>query len=364
MKGLCLVICVCGLILSGVGTATANSCSWQVVYQTDFASDAGWITNAPDKMYWDQQEAKYHFQLTGSGEYTFVPIAYCSVLSYKFEFDIELVCLDYASGISFGLGDPDMREGEPVQWLVNYARGDRGNGATLGYYGDSSSGYFPPPYAFLYKVNTVYHNVIVYDATAQKLMWQVTRISDGIVVADYSSPTGIGTFTGIDRICAKISPGANTSEGYIDNLVLYSSAPVENDPPIADGGDDIIASANEEVILDATNSSDPDGEIILYTWQRLPDGVVIYSGEEPTCQTRSVGRAEEVIELTVTDNYCATATDTVRIINRTTQDLQDHVAAMQSQIEELQQQIQELQALVDQIASWRPITEWLERLIE
>ena len=133
------------------------------------------------------------------------------------------------------------------------------------------------------------------------------------------------------------------------------------DPPVADAGDDLVADANEVVTLDASASYDPDGEIIQYTWKRLPDEVVIYSGKEPNCQTRALGRAEEVIQLTVTDNYWATGTDTVRIISRTTQDLQDQVAAMQSQIEELQRQIQELQALVDKMASWPPIRQWLRR---
>ena len=133
------------------------------------------------------------------------------------------------------------------------------------------------------------------------------------------------------------------------------------DPPVADAGDDVVADANEVVTLDGSASYDPDGEIIQYTWKRLPDEVVIYSGKDPNCQTRALGRAEEVIQLTVTDNYWATGTDTVRIISRTTQDLQDQVAAMQSQIEELQRQIQELQALVDKMASWPPIRQWLRR---
>ena len=149
-----------------------------------------------------------------------------------------------------------------------------------------------------------------------------------------------------------------------DEYMAAIGIPLEpTDPPIANAGDDLVADANEVVTLDASASYDPDGEIILYTWKRLPDEVVIYSGKDPNCQTMALGRVEEVIELTVTDNYWATATDTVRIINRTTHDLQDYVAAMQSQIEELQQQIQELQALVDKIASCPPIKQWLRRPI-
>jgi len=130
-------------------------------------------------------------------------------------------------------------------------------------------------------------------------------------------------------------------------------------PPIADAGDDLVADANEVVTLDASASYDTDGEIILYTWKRLPDEVVIYSGKESNCPTRALGRVEEVIELTVTDNCWVTATDTVRISCRTIQDLKDQVAAMQSQIKQLQQQNQELQDLVEKIASLPPIRRWL-----
>ena len=192
--------------------------------------------------------------------------------------------------------------------------------------------------------------------------------ADYISVFDVSTKGLVGHIDGIHHGAEDIVFTQDGQTAYVAHchateggITILGLSKVETDPPVADAGDDIIASANEEVTLDGSNSYDPDGEIIQYTWKRLPDGMVIYSGEEPTCQTRALGRAEEVIELTVTDNYLATATDTVRIVSRNTQDLQDQVAAMQSQIEELQRQIQELQALVDKIVSWPPVKQWLRR---
>ena len=63
-----------------------------------------------------------------------------------------------------------------------------------------------------------------------------------------------------------------------------------------------MASANEEVVLDGSASYDPDGEVTEYLWKRLPDNVIIYQGPEAACTTRALGRAQELIELTVTDN--------------------------------------------------------------
>jgi hypothetical protein len=57
--------------------------------------------------------------------------------------------------------------------------------------------------------------------------------------------------------------------------------------------------------------------------------VVIYSGSEPIYQTRTLGRAEEVIELSVTDNDSLIGSDTLIIINRILKDLQDRLDGMQ-----------------------------------
>lgn len=104
--------------------------------------------------------------------------------------------------------------------------------------------------------------------------------------------------------------------GAIQISVAIVESPVtENVLPVADPGEEIVAHANEEVILDASGSYDPDGTIVTYTWRRLPDDVVLYSGPDPTCTTRTLGRAEEVIELTVCDDSDGLSSETVTIVN-------------------------------------------------
>ena len=106
---------------------------------------------------------------------------------------------------------------------------------------------------------------------------------------------------------------------------LYLSA---TDNPVADAGPDIIAEANETVVLDGSASFDMDSTIVNYEWVRLPVAPIlgaIYSGADPTCETEALGRVEEVIQLTVTDEYGATGTDTMKIINKQVQDLRNDV---------------------------------------
>jgi len=143
--------------------------------------------------------------------------------------------------------------------------------------------------------------------------------SDGSVAAWGLNEYGMFDVPSIENIIAIAAGGRH-------NVALFEEP--ATGLPVADAGNNLVASANEEVTLDASNSNDPDGEIILYTWKRLPDEVLIYSGEEPTCQTRALGRAEEVIELTVTDNSWLTSSDTVVIINRLVKSLRDRLDGM------------------------------------
>lgn len=114
--------------------------------------------------------------------------------------------------------------------------------------------------------------------------------------------------------------------GFSVTLVEVS---IEAMPPIADAGENIVAHANEEVLLDASASYDPDGDIIEYTWKRLPDGQILYSGPDVVYTTRALGRVQEVIELTVTDDQQVKASCTIIIINATIDALQKTLNTVQ-----------------------------------
>ncbi|MBF0385672.1 MAG: LamG domain-containing protein [Candidatus Omnitrophica bacterium] len=114
----------------------------------------------------------------------------------------------------------------------------------------------------------------------------------------------------------RIYNNARTREEIIADMNHIGPPPV-GELPIADAGRDIVAAANTTVTLDGRRSYDPDGNIVYYSWKRMPDSVIVCSSSTiPTCSTKSLGRAEEVIELKVYDNNGNTATDTMTIINR------------------------------------------------
>ena len=100
----------------------------------------------------------------------------------------------------------------------------------------------------------------------------------------------------------------NSSMG-LDNITALGA----NQSPVAEAGlpqfvSDSDEDGSEDVTLDGSQSSDPDGQIVSYEWQE--DGQTIAMGSNPTV---SLARGVHVITLIVTDDRGASAEDTVTI---------------------------------------------------
>lgn len=111
----------------------------------------------------------------------------------------------------------------------------------------------------------------------------------------------------------------NSDNGYSahDNGVLADnlcSAPIANEAPVADAGDDQTVSGTQdapvEATLDGTGSTDPDGDVLAYEWSGPFEGGTA-SGPSPTVSFADVG--DHVVTLTVIDPFGAESTDTVII---------------------------------------------------
>ncbi len=171
---------------------------------------------------------------------------------------------------------------------------------------------------------TIEENIIIHDNSRLTIYGDDFQV-DGVSV-------GFGTFGvhegGAERhglLTGTLANGdvLNNEINIFDNAqLILTPAPEPTDPPIAHGGEDIIADANEAVVLDANASYDPDGYIIQYTWTALPENVILYSGQESALTTKALGRVEEVIKLTVTDNDGASSEDTVSIFNRRVEEIE------------------------------------------
>lgn len=204
--------------------APALATQWYTVYETDFSSDPGWVTNDPSNQYWDPAWEAYHHKMWDAGnQYAYIEVPFLAGRSYKLGFDIFVTQCDWGGNLRFGLGDGDMDTYSPVTWWVGYHNVDQGSTAYLTYSDDQggSGCHSGQPAPFV--LSEWYHNTAIYDAQSGTLSLTVTRVSDGSLVG---TPllSGVGGFAGINRLYMSsigddYAPG-RTGEGYIDNVQL------------------------------------------------------------------------------------------------------------------------------------------------
>ena len=106
--------------------------------------------------------------------------------------------------------------------------------------------------------------------------------------------------------------------GFDLSIYKYTQA---NTAPIADAGEDQGVSLNTVVTLDGSASYDPDGDTLTYAWEQLSGPTVTLTGADsaqPTFTGAEAGDYE--FQLTVTDSYPESSTDSVVITVSSTGD--------------------------------------------
>lgn len=120
--------------------------------------------------------------------------------------------------------------------------------------------------------------------------------------------------TGATNVIVMLVGRCSTATIYFDDLEFKAVTAPVNNPPVADAGVDQVLTdtdnnGSENVVLDASGSSDPDGNIVNYSW--LENSTEIASGVNPTLSL-TVGTHD--IELKVIDDDGAEATAQMQVI--------------------------------------------------
>ena len=132
--------------------------------------------------------------------------------------------------------------------------------------------------------------------------------------------TGKGTPTSTAKALQNMTgPSSTTSSEKLTNDTSLPSENVlvQNNAPVANGGDDQTVSANTEVTLDGTKSSDDDGKLVSYKWEQT-DGpkVDIKNSDEAKASFNAPSLSEDsklVLKLTVIDDQDASNSGDVTI---------------------------------------------------
>ena len=222
-----------------------------VIYQTDFSTDPGWWTSAPNLYYWDQANKSYHFRSETSPGYAEIAIPYNGT-PFQLEYDIIIPHADPGALVRFGVSQYNISEnsqqqmvrynsqnvilGEFKSWRANSYREIKDGDKTFQIYAIDSRKYATDPeYEGMCRINReesitipsfgenrMYHVVIAFDPEKETIS---TKVSDNLHEKTYYVCHGVwpkaGIFHSMDRLILVAEPGENAyTEGSIDNVVL------------------------------------------------------------------------------------------------------------------------------------------------
>lgn len=150
------------------------------------------------------------------------------------------------------------------------------------------------------------------DGTITGYSWTLlsgpTMLPNGSSSTYVFTPTQTGTYT--FRLTVTDNDGATATD---DVTVTVTEA--ANQAPVANAGPDQNVDTNSTVTLDGSGSSDPDGSVASYSWAQVSGPTILWATSTTIVNPQFTPATDGtyVVELTVTDNEGATATDTVSV---------------------------------------------------
>lgn len=102
----------------------------------------------------------------------------------------------------------------------------------------------------------------------------------------------------------------------VSTLVPAGAVGVANEPPLPEAGLDQTVTRGSQVLLDATGSRDPDGQLVAYDWSiTSPTGRTVSPANESSPRTTfdATVRGQYEVTLTVTDDAGVERTDTLYV---------------------------------------------------
>ncbi|MFL0799330.1 MAG: hypothetical protein K6L80_02685 [Agarilytica sp.] len=144
--------------------------------------------------------------------------------------------------------------------------------------------------------------------------WSVYEANpaDGLTLTLANSATPLLTAVnkGVYTVKLVVSDGEVASEPDMVEIR------VANQQPVADAGDDAVASVGDIIALDGSNSGDADGDDITYLWSIVgaSDGVVLTGEATATPSVEVLAFGDYEIQLTVNDGELDSEADRVSII--------------------------------------------------
>ena len=174
-------------------------------------------------------------------------------------------------------------------------------------------------------VTLTFHSATDPDGNDATLTYRWTQAGGTPDVTLSGADTATATFTAPSNAMSlsfrlTVTDEGGASSGWTTNVVV-TAAPVANQPPVADAGDDFSVTASTTgVTLDGSDSTDSDGTIATYAWVHTSTGGVAPStaitvtpdSTNPAMATFTAPdtAAELVFTLTVTDDDAATNVNT------------------------------------------------------